>query len=256
MQYDILHPLRFINCVYMKSGIYRISSPSGKQYVGSTTDFKRRWRAHLGELRRGTHHSQALQAAFDKYGESAMRFEVITLCAPEELLKREQLAFDLFRPEYNVCYTAGNRLGVPHSTETREKMSASKKGIPQKPEYVAKRAAANRNRSEESREKSRKIATGRKHSDEAKAKISAANTGKKRTPEQIETLRNAGIGRTHSEETKAKMREARKHVTMPPVSDATRALLSSQRRGVPKSDSWKAAMRASWARRKAAKAAQ
>ena len=60
-------------------GIYAITSPSGKQYIGSARSFRERWQKHLKDLRNGKHHSPGLQHAFNKYGESALRFDKIAI---------------------------------------------------------------------------------------------------------------------------------------------------------------------------------
>ena len=75
-------------------GIYAITGPSGKQYIGSAQDIKARWRQHKHELRKGAHHCIALQRAFAKYGESALRFDIIALVPRDDLITREQEQID------------------------------------------------------------------------------------------------------------------------------------------------------------------
>jgi hypothetical protein len=38
------------------------------------------------------------------------------------------LAIDYIKPVYNINTTAGSRLGIPHTAETKEKISAAQKG--------------------------------------------------------------------------------------------------------------------------------
>lgn len=45
-------------------------------YIGSSDDAKRRCKHHFSALRGGKHHCEALQRAFNKYGEEAFIFEV------------------------------------------------------------------------------------------------------------------------------------------------------------------------------------
>lgn len=106
---------------YIKSGVYTITSPSGKQYVGSSMEIRKRQNRHNNNLRKGAHHSPALQRAYDKYGEEAMLFSVLLFCEPSQLLFYEQRAIDILRPEYNVCRVAGSALGVTRPTETRQR---------------------------------------------------------------------------------------------------------------------------------------
>lgn len=133
--------MRTENC-----GIYEIVSPSGNRYVGSAVDFARRRMRHKKDLRKGRHHNAPLQRAWDKYGEAAMVFRVIVVCAPEDILMYEQIAIDGLKPEYNVARTAGSRIGVRHTDATRAKMSVSQTGKKMSPESIAKTAAALRGR--------------------------------------------------------------------------------------------------------------
>ena len=51
---------------------------SGKKYIGQTTrPAIERWREHLYPLRKGKHHNRFLQAAWNKYGEQAFKFEIL-----------------------------------------------------------------------------------------------------------------------------------------------------------------------------------
>jgi group I intron endonuclease len=55
----------------MDAGIYKIShAASGRAYVGSAVNIKKRWATHRHALRTGRHHSQKLQRAWSKYGEA------------------------------------------------------------------------------------------------------------------------------------------------------------------------------------------
>lgn len=113
------------------TGIYTISSPSGRLYVGSASSFKRRWAKHLTDLRKGVHHSPALQRAYAKYGESALKFQKVALCPIYDLLIVEQEFIDRLRPEYNVCRKAGSTIGLklgPFSQEHRDKIGRAHKG--------------------------------------------------------------------------------------------------------------------------------
>lgn len=118
-----------------KSGIYRIHFGSGNFYVGSSAYLEKRLRSHLSELRRGTHHSPALQRAFNKYGEDRMLIEVIEWVEPvkEKLLEREQYwinALNCYPRGYNACPTAGSPLGRKASEVTRRLQSKLHKGVP------------------------------------------------------------------------------------------------------------------------------
>jgi hypothetical protein len=56
-------------------GIYVIvCTVTGEVYVGSSQATSTRMSQHITHLRRGGHHNSGLQAAWDRYGESAFRF--------------------------------------------------------------------------------------------------------------------------------------------------------------------------------------
>lgn len=108
------------------SGIYSITSPSGKVYIGSSVNIESRWYDHRHALARRTHHCVALQRAVNKYGLENFVFEILEECAPDMLLEAEQQYIDMFvdvERSYNSSPIAGSRLGVAQSDETREKLS-------------------------------------------------------------------------------------------------------------------------------------
>lgn len=151
----------------MISGIYKITSlVNSKIYIGSAVNFKSRKSSHFNCLKNFSHPNKYLQASYDKYGKENFKFEIISECPKEYLIKMEQWFIDKLKPEYNICKTAGNKLGVKHSNETKLKISNSNKG---------------RIISQESRDKISETLTGRKnkaHSLETKAKISNKNKGR------------------------------------------------------------------------------
>lgn len=133
----------------MISGVYTITTPSGKVYVGSAVNFSRRWHVHKSRLRRKTHDNAKLQAALDKYGEK-LEFKKIIICARDHVVLYEQLAIDAINPELNICRIAGSTLGYRHTEETKEKFGSRPISYGNK---------------------------GKKHSEETKSRISAAKTG-------------------------------------------------------------------------------
>lgn len=103
----------------MKSGIYKIENKvNGDTYIGSSIDVRKRINRHFTDLRNGQHHNVRLQRAFNKYGESGFLYDVIIYVKKSDILVFEQKYIDLLNPVYNICKTAGNCIGVKHSTET------------------------------------------------------------------------------------------------------------------------------------------
>jgi hypothetical protein len=77
-------------------GIYSITSPSGRQYIGQAQSFKIRWQKHITSLRKGNHRCKPLQKAWDKYGEDSFIFSKIAIIPIDQLSIREQEQFDAF----------------------------------------------------------------------------------------------------------------------------------------------------------------
>lgn len=222
----------------MTSGVYRIScAASEKVYIGSAAKIAVRWRAHLGMLRRGEHHSIHLQRSWAKHGESAFRFDVIEECAPENLTTLEQKWIDHYgRPRlYNMRLKAESQLGYRHREETKAKM----RGRIISEETRAKMRETMRKRVADPEVRARMAAILAPHTERGRALALQAvkehgpyNVGRKLTPEHRAALSRGHAGKPrpwrrglkHSEETRRKLSIARrKRIT----SDATRAKMSA-----------------------------
>lgn len=206
-----------------RSGVYQILNlVNGKRYIGSAKCLYRRFHVHRRGLMRGLHHCRYLQAAWNKYGESAFRFEPLLICSAGNAVFYEQRAIDAYAPEYNIAKIAGSCLGVRHSEETRAKRSLlnmgnkfglgrppseraraavaaanrRRKGFKRSPQAIAASAAAHRGmkRSEETRAKIAAKARGRKYSAETIEKRAAKIRGVKLSPEHVAHL----IGNKHA----------------------------------------------------------
>lgn len=183
----------------MKAGAYAIINKlNGKQYVGSSVDVARRFAVHRMKLRKGEHHSPALQRAWDLYGEDAFAFDVLARCPAGMCLAMEQALMDGMVPEYNIARTAGSRLGVKHTEATRAKMAAAvrKPTAPRTPEHCAAISAAKRGRK------------GKPLSPSHRAALLAANVGKVCSPEKRAKISVAHKGKVLSESHKSAISEA------------------------------------------------
>lgn len=174
------------------SGVYAIISPSGKRYIGSAKNCHKRWQEHLRLLRRGEHHSPALQRAFDKYGEAAMHFSRVEIVAPEDLLIREQANIDAFEFDslYNVARQAlGPMTGRKHTDMTRALMRqlADERMTPEVRNALSEtRKSRGLKPTREVLEASAAARRGKPLSEEHKAKLSAKLKGR---------VRSADVGR-------------------------------------------------------------
>lgn len=95
-------------------GVYKIKCiTTGKIYIGSAVNIYDRCGQHQRKLRRGKHHNEHLQSAWDKYGAENFEFSVLEITARNNLLNSEQAwlnktcAFDR-QIGYNIFKYAGS----------------------------------------------------------------------------------------------------------------------------------------------------
>ena len=207
------------------SGVYKIEHvPSGRVYIGSAVNIRRRLHIHRCDLRLNRHHSSKLQRAWDKYGEAEFACTVLLQCDKTELLANEQRFLDSMSAVltgFNCNPTAGSWLGRKHSPEARAKLSALKTGVPHgvghtvSSETRAKIGAANRGRqrTDETRAKLRAARIGKKpslgmvHTEAARQRMSLARKGRHLSPEHIEKSRLGRVGIKFSPEARENMRK-------------------------------------------------
>lgn len=127
------------------AGVYAIvNKVNQKVYIGNSVDVKKRWNGHRKSLRDGSHHSQKLQRAWDKYGEENFSFQILEPVAKhskKKLLEAEQRWLDIYQATtngYNILPTAYSHLGTKRSKESREKLSKSLKETFSRPEMRKK----------------------------------------------------------------------------------------------------------------------
>ena len=152
--------------------VYRHISPSGKVYIGITSqDVLTRWHYGHGYVR-----CEYFYKAIQKYGWNSIKHEVLFTNLSEE--KAKYLEVELIRHykalgiSYNLTDGGDGWLGYHHSDETKEKMRVAKLGT---------------HLSEDTKQKMSKSRMGRlgtmngkRHTEETKAKMSVARTGKKK----------------------------------------------------------------------------
>jgi len=111
-----------------KCGIYKITSPSGKIYIGQSSNIDWRWEqyqkypsSYIGQTR--------LYNSIQKYGYDNHKLEIIELCSVEQLDEKEVywgLHFDVLGTNGLVC-RLGNGKGII-SEITKKRMSDGIKG--------------------------------------------------------------------------------------------------------------------------------
>ncbi len=187
----------------LKSGIYKITNIiNGKIYIGSAINIKKRKTYHLWELNNNKHSNKHLQKSFNKYGETAFKFDTIENCEINDCVKREQFYIDLFISQgvnmYNICLKAGSVLGRKMSEETKKNIGLknSNKKLSQEQKDHLRRINIGKKLSVNCREKIRKGNLGKKMSEESKIKISIGNKGKPKSQSHKLALRNGQINST------------------------------------------------------------
>lgn len=145
-------------------GIYKITSPSGKIYIGQSLNVEKRI-LHYKKYK--CKHQIRLHASFNKYGVDRHLFEIILECERNELNEKERYYQDLYQVTsikgLNCLLTSTSELKTVFTEETIIKMSKSAKGrIPWNKGVPMK---------EELKESHRLKNVGRKLSNEHKSKI-------------------------------------------------------------------------------------
>ena len=111
------------------SGIYMWKNKNnGKFYIGSSNNLKRRLTSYFNLNYLVKESSMYINRALLKEGYSAFSLYILEHCDEKDLIQREQYYFDLLKPTYNICTTAGSTLGRLHEEKAKEKISESKKG--------------------------------------------------------------------------------------------------------------------------------
>ncbi len=157
----------------MNIGIYKITSPTNKIYIGQSKNIDIRWKYSYYNLT--CKDPIRLFNPLKKHGVKNHKFEIIEECAIELLNEREiywklQCLKD-FDNDWNkvlFCKTHDSG-GGPLSKEHRDKISNSLKG---------------KKHSEETKIKMSNKATGRKYSEQSKQKMSLSKKGNKFLPHQ------------------------------------------------------------------------
>jgi len=196
-------------------GIYKITSPSGRVYIGQSINIERRFRYYKGVACK---EQIKIYNSLLKYGVDAHIFEVLELCDTEELNNRERHYQDLYDSVangLNLLYVKSEHFNGGHSEESKKKISDSLKGRTFTDEHKYKIGLNN----------SRRVMSA-----ETKEKHRLNRLGKKASAESIEKQILKRLGSKRSEETKKKMSESAKKVVKKPHSEETRAKMSESQK--------------------------
>lgn len=164
-------------------GIYKITSPSGKVYIGQSVNIHNRFNKYLNI--NNSKGQRKLNNSFKKYGVENHIFEIIEECEFEQLNIRERYWQDYYdvlgKNGLNCVLTETNSKIRILSEEYKRKISKSKKGVwsgEKNPNFNNKLRLINNDHLLKFL-KGNKWNVGRKHSDEAKNRMSMSNKGNK-----------------------------------------------------------------------------
>jgi group I intron endonuclease len=192
-------------------GIYKITSPKGKVYIGQSTDIKKRFNDYrLLKCKP----QKALYNSLAKYGTVNHTFEIIEEC--DELLLNEKEIDSIaqhkcFNTKSGMNLKSGGQ-GGRWSDESKANISKTKTGVPNHKISGEGNGMFGKKHSAEVRLASSLRNSGEKHpffgkhrSEETKRKIGDASLGEKN---KTYGKPANNLGKPHSEATKTKMREA------------------------------------------------
>lgn len=206
-------------------GIYKITSPTNKIYIGQSVNIDRRFNKYK---RLDCKYQIRLYNSFKKHGVDNHKFEIVVQCSIGLLNYFERIWQDYYdvssKKGLNCMLTKTNDRSGKYSDVVRKKMSDVKKGKPKSEEHKLKIGLAHKGkyRSEESKLNMK----GRIVSYETRIKISEGNIGKTITEETRKKMSDSAkgnkkrLGFKHSEETKLKLRKPRTEETKIKMSKA------------------------------------
>jgi group I intron endonuclease len=175
-------------------GIYKITSPAGRIYIGQSTDIDYRFSSYK---RLKCKPQLRIYNSFMKHGVDNHVFEIVEECSPESLNERERYWQDFYnvlgKEGLNCLLVSTDSLQRVLSDEMKLKISNSLTGF---------------RHTEESRAKISKGLTGRPVSDETRRKLSESNKNKHCSPETARKISEALKGRKIPKEVIEKRRKS------------------------------------------------
>jgi group I intron endonuclease len=167
-------------------GIYKVTSPVGRVYIGQSTDIDYRFSCYK---RLKCKPQLRIYNSFMKYGVDNHVFEILEECSADSLNERERHWQDFYnvlgKEGLNCLLVSTESLQKVLSDEMKSRISNSLTGF---------------RHTDESKTKISKGLTGRPVSEETRRKISESNKDKHRSPETARKISEALKGRKISKE--------------------------------------------------------
>jgi len=215
-------------------GIYKITSPNGRVYIGQSLNIYKRWADY--RCLNNCNEQHKLFNSFLKYGVKNHVFEIICECSSlKECNEKEIYYGKLFNVTdkhngLNIRECGGSR--GKHSPETKEKLRIINTGkkLPKRQRILISISQLGRKTwnkglkgvqvawnkglpmKDETKEKLRIINTGKKLTEEQKNKISISLKGRIKTEEHLRNISKALKGKKFSEEIRKKLSESHKGI--------------------------------------------
>lgn len=194
--------------MFLGSGVYKITSPSGRIYIGSSKDLKLRLRDYMS-----LHCSKQrkIYNSLKKYGANNHNFEVLCYCEEKDLLKLESQ----YGMEYDCLNKKNLNISLPKS-DSKYKTYSDEELMLRSLRSTGKKHTEKTKQKISEKNKGNKHSLGHKHTQETKKKISnyhkgnKYNLGKKYSLERIEKAKLSRL--PLSKESKLKMGARRKIV--------------------------------------------
>lgn len=168
-------------------GIYKITSPTKKVYIGQSVNIEKRFKRYKNLHCKG---QRIIYNSFLKYGVENHKFEILCECEINELNDKERYYQDL----YNAVGKNGLNCRLTTSSDRSGKLSE---------ETINKLIESQKNR---------------KVSEETKLKLSIINKGKKHKQETIIKMKLSNkkhfLGKKHSDNSLKKMSEIKKKIIL------------------------------------------
>jgi group I intron endonuclease len=177
-------------------GIYKITSPSGKIYIGQSVGIKERFRGYkyLKSKRQTKLHYSLI-----KYGYVNHVFEIILECNIHELNKYERY----YQDKYDVLSNNGLNCRLTQDGDRSGRCSE---------ELRAKLSVISKNMSDETKQKISNAGKGRRHTEDVKLKMSKSHSGKLFSDEHKLNISKNRKGMLFSDEHKVNLSKAKKGI--------------------------------------------
>jgi group I intron endonuclease len=196
-------------------GIYKITSPTKKVYIGQSIDIEKRFNQYK---RLSCKTQTILYNSLLKYGANKHKFEVLCECEANELNDKERYYQEVFsaigKAGLNCRLTKSSDRSGKLSEESKRKMSEAKLNMSEETKKKISEFNTGKKHSEESKRKMSKARKGIKLSEESKRKMSKARKGIKLSEETKRKISEFNTGKKHSEESKRKMSESNNKIIL------------------------------------------